>query len=55
MPSVVYAECCKLALHSECYYAECRYSECHGAVWKGSITVWTLQLQFYKQELAHFT
>jgi hypothetical protein len=36
MLNVIYAECHKYALFSECryaecHYAECRYAECHGA------------------------
>ncbi len=31
MPSVMYAECRKLALHAECRYAECHYAERLGA------------------------
>ncbi len=34
MPSVVYAECHKLALFAKCRYGECHYGECRGAIKK---------------------
>jgi hypothetical protein len=37
MPSVVYGECCELALYAECHYAECHYAECRGIIMTFSI------------------
>jgi hypothetical protein len=53
--NVIYAECLKYALYTQCHYAkchyaECRYAECHGAICTPSFC--PLIVHRFYQELA---